>query len=105
MATTDHWIIDTDNSMQINGLKRIDGTFVNAGTVTGVLKDTAGATITGASSITFSYVAASNGNWTGSFPSTVTLTEDKEYHLFLTVVDGSNDVTFRIRRPARFLDL
>lgn len=67
------------------------GAYLNAGTCTYVLTDSAGATVgTG----TLAYVAASNGDYAGTIESTVTalLDEDEQCELTITFVQsGYND--------------
>jgi hypothetical protein len=107
MAITikERWVIDCDNNLTITGIKRSNGTYVNSGTVVGVLKDRDGNTVTGAETVTFSYTSNSDGVWTSNLPSTLTLVENKIYDLFVTIDDGSNDVVFIESRIAKYLEI
>lgn len=59
-----------DNLIEVDELKdEVAGSFLNAATVTADLKDSAGAAI--GSTITLTYVAASNGKYQGTVPDTL----------------------------------
>jgi len=60
-------LFKNDNLIEVDELKdEVAGTFLNAATVTAVLKDAAGATI--GSSITLAFVSGSDGKYQGNIP-------------------------------------
>ena len=79
--------IGSDVLARLSGLKDSStGGWVNTATVTGQVKDQAGANVGGA--ITFSYLASSNGNYEGLLPDDLGLTEHVNYVLEVTADDG-----------------
>jgi hypothetical protein len=99
----DSWWIDTDNCVQITGLKDVvTDQYVNDATVTGVLTDKNGNTVTGAGSLSFEYISGSNGNYAGEIPSTVTLTEGEQYTLTITAMGGGFKLTVKITRRSAY---
>lgn len=65
------------------------GAYVNDASVTMTLKDSAGAAVTGATSLTLSYVTDSNGLYAGTVPFSVSLTAGAVYTLEITGTSGS----------------
>lgn len=61
--------IGSDNTLKVDALRDVDDAYVNDATVAGQVKDAAGVNV--GSSISLSYVAASNGNYRGILDSTV----------------------------------
>lgn len=77
--------IDNDNNIVIKGLRRADtGAYISDAVFTGLLKDSHGVTINGASSISFSYTAASDGDYRGPVPASVDLTRLKTVYATIT---------------------
>jgi hypothetical protein len=102
---TGNWFLGTDTHIHLTGLKDKDGNFLNAATVTGVLCDTHAVPLPGVSPVTFSYVAASSGNYDGLLPSTVTLKEGRDYDMLVTAVNNGRTMQARIRRKAKRIDV
>lgn len=89
--------VNADNVIQLTGLSADGGTtYVNNATVTFSVTTSAGTAVTGASG-TLTYQSASNGNYEGSFPSTVSLTEGGRYNLNITV--DADEADGFIRKP------
>lgn len=90
--------ISSDNLVTVDGLTdEATGSYVNDATVTAKLTtDSAGVSTVSGSSITLSYVAASDGKYRGEMPYTVSLTEGTTYYLF--ALRGSRVIG---RRPVR----
>lgn len=107
MSSDIRWYITTDNLVVLEGLHNsLDKVYVNDAIITGVLADKDGTTVTGAESITFTYLAASNGKYTGNIPDTLSLTEGDMYTLTLTItatIDGTGyKATKKIDGPAEY---
>ncbi len=68
--------------------------FVNDATVTFVLKDSAGASVSGASG-TMSYVTGSKGVYEGVLEDGVSLTENSTYYLEVTATASGDRIGFR----------
>ncbi len=66
----------------------ITGAFVNGATVTVTLKDSAGAIVTGISSLALSYVAASSGKYRGQVEDTFNPTKGGGYILHVNADNG-----------------
>lgn len=79
------------------------GSYLNSATVTYSLKDATLTTVSGGTG-TLSYVAASNGNYSGTIESTVTstLTAGEKYYLDITLVSGSYDDFRRLELYAEY---
>lgn len=94
------------NLLKITGLKNAnDGSWVNSGvTVTAKICPVNSTTAITNGTITLSYVAASNGNWQGTYPSTTPVVRNTSYDLIVTA-DGGVSLTgvwkIRIRAEER----
>lgn len=85
--------IGSDNLVRLDGLTNASsGAYVNSATVNYVLKDSAGATII--ASTAMPYVAASNGRYEGTVPSTTPLALNAFYVLEITAA-GAGFTLFR----------
>ena len=88
--------VGSDNRIELTGLRDPDDdSYVNDATVTALLKDDTDTTTVTSSSITLDYVAASNGNYRGSIPSTVTLVDGTSYYVRITASSSGRDVLIR----------
>jgi hypothetical protein len=89
--------ISSDNLVTVDALTDpIDDSYVNDATVTAKLtSDAAGVTTVVNSSITLTYVAASDGKYQEAMPSTVSLTDGVNYYLFITATSGTQNITIR----------
>ena len=65
------------------------GAYVNDASVTMTLKDANGDAVSGASSLSLTYVTDSNGRYQGTIPYTVSLTAGAVYTLEITGTSGS----------------
>lgn len=89
----------SDITVLWSGLKdHVTGSFINDATVTGVLKDAAGSTV---QSITFAYVAASDGNYRGTITAAANLVATYAYELTVTATAGSLQKQRTLAFPAR----
>jgi hypothetical protein len=70
-------------------------TFINDATVTFTLKDSAGSAVSGASSISMSYVTGTRGVYEGVLEDGVSLTAGSTYYLEITATGSSDRVGFR----------
>jgi len=86
MSSTLTIFADNDNLVQNPTPMRLssDGSYVNDATVTMTLKDSAGASVSGATGLTLSYVSGSNGRYQGTLPYTLSLTAGADYTLEIT---------------------
>ncbi len=94
------WIA-ADHDVFYSDARNAAGAYLNSGTCTWELLDSASASVaTG----TLSYVAASDGDYEGTIPSTVTddLTEDSLYYLEITFQDGAYDDFRRLQLRAAY---
>ena len=79
-----------------------DDTFVNAATVTAVLKDSDGVNVTGQSMpISLSYVSASDGKYQGIFDSVVNLDDGDTGTVEITAVQGTLDAFWELSFTCR----
>lgn len=94
--------IGCDMTETITGLTG-GGAYLNAATVTYALKDGAGNTVTGGTG-SYSYTAASNGNYTATIESTVTTlcVDGVRYWLEVTMTSGGYNGFWRIPRFAQY---
>lgn len=77
--------ISNDNDIVVEGLcLASDGSFVNDAAIKVTLKDSDNTNVTGAVDLNVTYVSASNGNYRGTIPASVTLTESAEYTAIVT---------------------
>lgn len=80
--------VDSDNLIVADGLKDLaQNVFINDGTVTGLLIDSAGATVA-SSTFTLNYKAGSDGKYQGTLLKTVALVEGDSYSIQITAVKG-----------------
>ncbi len=79
-----------DNLIEWDDMDRAtDDAYVNDASVTMTLKDSTGAAVTGATSLTMSYVSGSKGKYQGVIPYTVSLTAGSAYTLEITADSGT----------------
>jgi hypothetical protein len=78
------------------------GAYINDGTVTGVLKDINDNVVLNGAAIAFTYIVASNGNYSGIVAHDVDFLEDRDYTLELTIVKGDVQALIKITRTARY---
>ena len=81
--------IGSDTTLTLTGLSA-GGSYLNSATVTYAIKTAAGAAVTGGTG-SYSYTAASNGDYTATVESTVTddLTDGALYYVEVTISSGS----------------
>jgi len=95
-----YWYIGSDNTVYVNGLI-LDSAYQSTATVSGQLKTTAGVNV--GSTITFSYVTGSSGQYKGILSDTTaaTLTRNTEYWMDITCTAQSGEVlVIRLQGPA-----
>ena len=110
--------INEDSKVTVEGLSYTTDagvtTYLNAATVTYTLTDTVGTTTVGGMTVpgttitggtgTLSYIAASNGNYTGTIDKAVTslLTAGAKYYLYVPISEGGRDGFRRLELVAEF---
>lgn len=101
MATQDIYI-GSDHTVALTGMA-VGATYLNAATVSYALTEADGDAVSGGTG-TLSYVAASNGNYTGTIESTVAdlLTENALYNLTITFAESPYNRKFRLRLRALY---
>jgi hypothetical protein len=88
--------VGSDNRIELTGLRDPDDdSYVNDATVTALLKDSADANTISGSSITLTYVTGSDGNYRGSMPNTVSLTDGTSYYVHVSASSSGRDVLVR----------
>lgn len=89
MGVDDRLIVGSDNYISISDLSRADGVAISSITsVTGLLKDSAGATVSG-STFTMSLKSGTTDTYEGTIQDTASLTAGTTYTLAITIVaDG-----------------
>ena len=105
MSATDVLYLDNDNNAWIEGLKNaVSGAFVNDATCVIVeVLDAAGAQVSNTANISMTYKTASDGEYYGKLPYTVSLTEDEEYTVRVRATDGNgNRAEWRRKVRARY---
>jgi len=83
-------LIGADNDVYWDALRfSKNGTYINDATMTFTLKDSAGVNVTGAVSVAMTYQTASNGDYVGVLPSSVTaaLTDGAAYEFVITATN------------------
>jgi hypothetical protein len=81
--------VGNDNVITLTGLQNVNtGAYITGATVTGQLKTWAGTNV--GTSITLSYVAASDGDYRGTIEEDVSITAGKAYWLYVDVDAGSD---------------
>ena len=88
--------INCDNTIEIDGLRNsrlasssLATSYINSGTVTMTLYDADNVAVTGATALALAYVTSSDGDWYGTIPYSVALTENAKYTLVITATDGT----------------
>ena len=96
----DVYFINCDMTESLTGLSA-GGGYLNSATVTYAVKDASGATLSGGTG-SYSYTAASNGNYTATIESTVTalMTPGHTYVCEVTITSGSYNDKRYLRRKA-----
>jgi hypothetical protein len=89
----------------LSGLKDDAGAYVNDATVTAVMKDKDGIVVTNASSVTFTYVAASSGVYEAILPYNIDTLDGREYTLFITAVAGIRRAQLTMKRKAAYIEI
>lgn len=69
--------------------------FINNATITFTLKDSGGSAVSGASSVSMSYVTGTKGVYEGVLEDAVSLTENSTYYLEITATASGDRVGFR----------
>lgn len=99
----------TDMVLEVDGLKdAVADTFINSATVTAdVVKKSDDSAVTGATGLTLSYVAASNGTYRVTIPDTASFDRDERYLAKITIDGGAGlatylevDIQSQVRFPA-----
>jgi hypothetical protein len=93
--------MSADNTVEWLGMKNPLGVFINDATVTAEIKTSAEAAVSG-SSISLSYVAVSDGDYRGSFPHTLVLTEGAQYFVEVTATRAPDNGFRRWTERAEF---
>lgn len=76
---------DNDNDVYLEGLRQArDNSYVNDATLAFTAYDSDGNAISGATSVSMTYQASSNGNYIGVIPSSVSLTEGAQVRIKIT---------------------
>ena len=90
--------ISNDTLFEVNGLQNaLDSTYQNSATVTMTIKDSAGTEVTGISwPLTFSYVAASNGNYNVTVDKAISVSQGARYFAEITAAQAGVDGFWRI---------
>lgn len=79
-----------DNLLEVTGLQNAaTDAYLNSATVTAVVTDIDGNTVTNADSITLSYVSASNGNYRGTVPDDADLSDQQQVTVTITADAGA----------------
>ena len=104
MALSGNIYISNDTQIDVTGLQNAaDSSYLNAATVTATLKDSAGSEVSGVSwPLTLSYVASSDGNYSGTIDKAVSISEQVSYFLEITAAQGGIDAFWRIRLFAQY---
>lgn len=79
-----------DNVIEIKDLKnKATGSYLNSATVTFTLKDSSGNTVSGADTVSMTYVSSSDGVYRGTLADTVSLTQNALYTCEITINAGA----------------
>lgn len=103
--------LTTDNRVKVTGLhdpayaSTHASYYVNDATVSVTLYQSDGTTaVSGATSISLTYVTASDGDYAGSWPSTVTLTDQSTYYAAVTISRSGQDTLIRKQCRAQYYE-
>lgn len=89
MATA-QLFIGNDNRLLLTGLQnKASGSYINDATPTVTLVDKDGADVSGAVGVALGYIASSSGNYAGTLPDTLSLTEYAHYTAKVTADAGA----------------
>lgn len=96
------WYIGEDMTEDADAIN-VSGTYLNSATITYAITDAAGTAVSGGTG-SYSYTAASNGDYTAVIESTVTtlLTEGGLYYLTVTGSQGNYNWRRRLPRWAAY---
>ena len=103
--------LTSDNRMKVTGLhdpayaSTHASYYVNDATVTATLYQSDGTTaVSGATSITLSYLTSTDGNYAGSWPSTVTIVDQSTYYVNITISRSGQDTLIRKQCKAQYYE-
>ena len=104
MALSGNLYISNDTQIDVTGLQNAsDSSYLNSATVTATLKDSAGSEVSGVSwPLTLSYVASSDGNYSGTIDKAISVSDGVSYFLEITAAEGGLDAFWRIRLVAQY---
>ena len=95
--------ITSDTQVYITGLyNESTSAYVSNATVSCAITNWADTAVGSAFSLT--YVTSSNGNYQGTAPSSLSLSEGRVYTLTITVTSGSTTKTIRLKATAQYAD-
>lgn len=98
----DYLWLTTDNVIHIIGLKdKVLNTFINNATITATLKDANDVDVPGAVGLSLPYIAASDGEYAGQIPYTVSLTDNAQYTAVITIIGSGYRTTYYVERRAK----
>ncbi len=83
------WSIGSNNLVVHTVRDAATAVYLDDATVTAVLKDSTGAVVSGAGSLTGAYQASTNGEYHIVIPDSLSLTEGDQYTLEITTVSGA----------------
>lgn len=104
MAEQKYWFIDSDNYVKLIGLRDAKTlAYDNAATVTMTLyKESDDVAVTGVIDLVLAYVAASDGDYEGTIPDTITLSDMVKYYLLITVDGTTYQLKLKYTRTASY---
>lgn len=104
MSESDYLYINNDNDVTLRTAE-VNGTAITTGTGTWSLLDSEGDAVSGATG-SLTYVGGSApfsaGDWQGTIPSSVTLTEGERYTVVTVISSSGNDGEWRLSRVAKY---
>jgi hypothetical protein len=110
MSKSVKFYIGSDNRCKITGLHDPAyevghaSYYVNDATVTMQLKQSDNSTNVSGASATLTYVTSSDGDYAGSFPSTVTLVDDTTYKAHITITRSGQDTLLVLSGKAGYYE-
>lgn len=102
IVVPDAFLIGTNNVITFNTLTDTDGADVLGATFSGVLYDTLGVAVTGATSITFTQIGATS-SYVGELPAAAAMVRGSVYELRAVASKGGKQLTLNIRKPAMYV--
>jgi len=101
--SVDNVYISTDNCIRVRGLNDcVTEEYINDAVITATLYDSNDVVVPGAEDISIPYITATDGDYAGEIPYTVTLTENAYYTAEVTITGSGYQTVYKIKIRATY---